>query len=40
MPSEPPVPEVRFYHLQRKPLERALPEILQRVLDRGWRGGP
>ena len=37
MPSEPPVPEVRFYHLQRKPLERALPEILQRVLDRGWR---
>ena len=29
--------EVRFYHLQRMPLERALPLLLQRTLDRGWR---
>jgi len=29
--------EVRFYHLQRMPLERALPLLLERTLDRGWR---
>lgn len=29
--------EVRFYHLQRMPLERALPMLLERTLDRGWR---
>ncbi len=27
--------EVRFYHLTRIPLERALPTMLQRTLDRG-----
>lgn len=29
--------EVRFYHLQRTPLDRALPQLLERTLARGWR---
>ena len=29
--------EVRFYHLQRRTLEQALPKILEKVLERGWR---
>ena len=29
--------EVRFYHLQRKTLEDALPQILDKTLERGWR---
>jgi len=29
--------EVLFYHLERQPLESALPGLLQRSLDRGWR---
>ncbi|WP_029007097.1 DNA polymerase III subunit chi [Azospirillum halopraeferens] len=29
--------EVRFYHLQRQSLEQALPKILEKVLERGWR---
>lgn len=29
--------EVWFYHLQRQPLERALPTLLERSLARGWR---
>lgn len=29
--------DIRFYHLQRKPLERALPELLEKVLERGNR---
>ncbi len=29
--------EVRFYHLQRSTLEQALPGILEKVLERGWR---
>ncbi len=29
--------EIRFYHLERSPLERALPTMLERVLDRGQR---
>jgi len=29
--------EVLFYHLERRPLESVLPELLQRSLDRGWR---
>jgi len=28
---------VLFYHLLRKPLERALPELLEKSFDRGWR---
>jgi len=30
--------EVFFYHLTRSPLQQALPELLERVLSRGWRG--
>ena len=29
--------EVFFYHLQRQPLERALPLLLAKCLERGWR---
>jgi DNA polymerase-3 subunit chi len=29
--------EVRFYHLTRKTLEQALPELLEKTLERGWR---
>lgn len=28
--------EILFYHLQVKPLEKALPQLLERSLDRGW----
>lgn len=29
--------EIRFYHLSRKTLEQALPELLEKVMERGWR---
>lgn len=29
--------EVHFYHLQRQPLEKALPLLLEKCLDRGWK---
>jgi DNA polymerase-3 subunit chi len=29
--------EVWFYHLERTPLDQALPELLERTLARGWR---
>jgi len=29
--------EVLFYHLEQQPLERVLPSLLERTLDRGWR---
>jgi DNA polymerase-3 subunit chi len=29
--------EVYFYHLERHPLERVLPGLLERTLERGWR---
>jgi len=29
--------EVLFYHLERSPLERVLPELLEKSLERGWR---
>ena len=29
--------EMLFYHLQRQPLERVLPTLLERSLERGWR---
>lgn len=35
--SEAAATEVLFYHLERQPLERVLPSLLQRTLDRGWR---
>ena len=28
--------EVLFYHLERQPLERVLPELLEKCLERGW----
>jgi DNA polymerase-3 subunit chi len=31
------MPEILFYQLERRPLESALPDLLQRSLDRGWR---
>lgn len=35
--SESGTTEVLFYHLERTPLERVLPELLERTLERGWR---
>jgi DNA polymerase-3 subunit chi len=29
--------EIYFYHLQNQPLERVLPGLLERSLERGWR---
>lgn len=29
--------EVLFYHLERQPLERVLPTLLEKTLERGWR---
>ena len=29
--------EVLFYHLHRQPLERALPDLLEKCFERGWR---
>jgi DNA polymerase III subunit chi len=31
------VPEVLFYHLERQPLERVLPQLISKTLERGWR---
>ncbi len=30
-------PECLFYHLERQPLERVLPSLLEKTLERGWR---
>ena len=29
--------EIYFYHLQNQPLERVLPTLLEKSLERGWR---
>jgi DNA polymerase-3 subunit chi len=29
--------EVLFYHLERRPLEAVLPQLLEKTLERGWR---
>lgn len=29
--------EVLFYHLQRQPLEKVLPQLLEKSVERGWR---
>ena len=29
--------EILFYHLQRQPLERVLPQLLERSIERGWK---
>ena len=31
------VTEVYFYHLQNQPLERVLPQLIEKCLERGWR---
>jgi DNA polymerase-3 subunit chi len=31
------VTEVYFYHLQNQPLERVLPQLLEKCIERGWR---
>jgi DNA polymerase-3 subunit chi len=31
------VTEILFYHLQRQPIERVLPALLEKSLERGWR---
>jgi len=36
MPDTKPT-EVLFYHLERTPLERVLPGLLEKTLERGWR---
>jgi DNA polymerase III subunit chi len=33
------VAEIWFYHLQSQPLERALPALIEKALERGWRVG-
>ena len=35
--SEADPTEVFFYHLERAPLERVLPQLLEKTLERGWR---
>lgn len=35
--SEPAGSEVRFYHLLHKRLDQALPELLEKCYERGWR---
>lgn len=32
-----PATDVYFYHLERHPLERVLPGLLEKTLERGWR---
>lgn len=32
-----PTTEVLFYHLEHQPLERILPSLVERTLERGWR---
>ena len=35
--SETEAAEVLFYHLEREPVERVLPSLLEKTLERGWR---
>lgn len=30
-------PEALFYHLERQPLDKVLPSLLEKTLERGWR---
>jgi DNA polymerase-3 subunit chi len=36
-PKSDPATEVWFYHLERTGLEQALPELLEKTLQRGWK---
>jgi DNA polymerase-3 subunit chi len=31
------MPEILFYHLENQPLERVLPVLLEKTLERGWK---
>jgi DNA polymerase III subunit chi len=31
------MPDVLFYHLEQRPLEAVLPQLLEKTLERGWR---
>ncbi len=35
--SPPSETEVLFYHLERQPLDRILPTLIERTVERGWR---
>lgn len=35
--SEDRKPDVLFYHLERRPLEAVLPQLVEKSLERGWR---
>ena len=32
-----PAPEALFYHLERQPLDRVLPTLVEKTVERGWR---
>ena len=32
-----PAPEIWFYHLERTSLDRVLPDLLEKTLEKGWR---
>ena len=32
-----PMPEILFYHLEGAPLDRVLPSLLEKTLERGWK---
>jgi DNA polymerase-3 subunit chi len=32
-----PMTEILFYHLQRQPIEKVLPVLIEKSLERGWR---
>ncbi|KFL26848.1 DNA polymerase III subunit chi, partial [Devosia sp. 17-2-E-8] len=31
------MPDVLFYHLENQPLEKVLPLLLEKTVERGWR---
>jgi DNA polymerase III subunit chi len=35
--TDPNTTEVLFYHLERQPLEKVLPSLLEKTVQRGWR---
>ncbi len=34
---KPSAPEALFYHLERQPLDRVLPTLVEKTVERGWR---
>jgi len=37
MSKKKPPGEIVFYHLERTPLDKALPQLLEKVVGRGWK---